>query len=986
MECFFRNAGEGVIQDSSTVLLGLEEAVRSVVLSRDGSDDPDLFLAKKLVAIREKVKAWRKERLLVDKQEEDEASALVEDLENILETRKLTETEEWMLAEGKKVLKDLSLSKISDLKQRARVRWALDGDENSSYFHGCINGRKAANAIPGLSLNGEWISSPPRVKKEVLAFFRSRFKEALPCRPRIVCNNFKKISADQSSFLIAPFSYAEVKEAVFGCGDDRAPGPDGFNFRFIKHFWDFFEEDFRAIAGHFFSSSKINVGCSSSFITLVPKSADPVSLNGYRPINLVGVISKFLSKLLANRLKVVVGSVISEAQSAFLKGKFILDGPLVLNEVINWCKKNRKQAFILKIDFEKAYDNVNWNFLVDSMLQMGFPSLWVSWINGIVSSARSSVLVNGSPTFEFQCGKGLRQGDPISPFLFLMVMEVLACMIDKGVEVGVLNGICSPAEGPTISHLLFADDAVIIGDWSKVNLENVVRILRCFRICSGLKINLSKCNLFGLGVETPEVEGLASVVGCSVGGFPFKFLGVVVGANMNKISNWKPVSDVFDARLSRWKSSCLSIGGRVVLIKSVLQSLPGYYFSLFRAPVSVIKNLEGKIKKFLWGNVEGRRPMYWVNWDRVALPKDKGGLGLAKLASINISLLVKWGWRYKTEQNVLWKRVVDAFHTVRRNWDFFPCRKGLGGPWSNIVKVLSTTNIEGVPLQHYFKGAVGNGRDITFWVDQWVGDKPLKDLCPLLFGLERKKRCKVGQRLIKYPEGMVKCWEWSRQPMSGQEVLELARLYSALDSVSLSDQSDRWIWSGSIDGGFSVGSVKDMLTADRDVSGIYILEWCKWIPAKCNIFAWRAEMDRLPTAAALSRRGILMEDPNCPFCSECEETVDHIFTACSFAVVIWQHLSVWCGIPSLFAFSFKDLLEFQLFSGLSGKKKEVLYGLIIIVCWSIWRSRNGVRFNNKEARVEDVISEIKACGFLWAKNRAKLGHLSWSDWCKFVFM
>ncbi|MFS7931420.1 putative RNA-directed DNA polymerase [Helianthus anomalus] len=322
-----------------------------------------------------------------------------------------------------------------------------------------------------------------------------------------------------------------------------------------------------------------------------------------------------------------MGFVISNSQSAFLKGKFILDGPMVINEVIGWCKKNRKQTFILKIDFEKAYDNVNWNFLLESMVQMGFPSKWISWTRGIMSSARSSVLVNGSPTFEFQCGKGLRQGDPISPFLFLVVMEVLSCMIDRGVEVGVLNGIKSPDEGPTISHLLYADDAIIIGEWSKVNIENVVRILRCFRICSELKINLAKCSLFGLGVESVEIEEMAYIVRCSVGALPFKYLGVIVGANMNRVSNWKSVYDVFDARLSKWKSLCLSIGGRVVLIKSVLQSLPGYYFSIYRAPVTVIKDLESKIKKFLWSNTEGRKSMHWVNWDRVALPKSKGGLG-----------------------------------------------------------------------------------------------------------------------------------------------------------------------------------------------------------------------------------------------------------------------------------------------------------------------------------------------------------------------
>ncbi|KAJ0511407.1 putative reverse transcriptase zinc-binding domain-containing protein [Helianthus annuus] len=519
-----------------------------------------------------------------------------------------------------------------------------------------------------------------------------------------------------------------------------------------------------------------------------------------------------------------------------------------------------------------------------------------------------------------------------------------------------------------------------------MNLENVVRILRCFRICSGLKINLAKSNLFGLGVPVGEIEEMAAIVRCSSGSFPFKYLGVTVGANMNKVSSWKMVYDVFDDRLSKWKSLCLSIGGRVVLIKSVLQSLPGYYFSIYRAPVTVIKDLEVKIKKFLWGNSEGSRSMHWVKWDRVALPKANGGLGLSKLLTINLALLSKWGWRYKTEENSLWKRVVEALHYSGRKWDFLPSRKGWSGPWSNIAKVIARITIDGKPIRCFFKSDIGDGSATSFWLDPWVGEVLLKDLCPLLFVLESRKKCKVSDRLIRYSNGVSKNWEWRRNPVSGQEVVELARMYAALESVELSCGRDKWKWTGAADGTFSVGSVKKLLIGSRDPSDIFIFDWCKWIPAKCNIFAWRAEMDRLPTAAALARRGIILDDQFCPFCSEHMETVEHMFLACGFASVLWQHLSAWCKVPNPFFFSFKDLLEFKLYSGLSGKKAEIFYGLLIIGCWSLWRLRNKSRFNNKEARIEDVLSEVKSCGFLWAKNRAKLGSLSWSDWCKFVNM
>ncbi|XP_021992150.1 uncharacterized protein LOC110888965 [Helianthus annuus] len=131
-----------------------------------------------------------------------------------------------------------------------------------------------------------------------------------------------------------------------------------------------------------------------------------------------------------------------------------------------------------------------------------------------------------------------------------------------------------------------------IGEWSRMNIVNVLRILRVFHICSGLKINLTKSNIFSFGVEPEDLNDMASLLGCKAGKFPFKYLGLLVGANMNRVSNWKPVYDLFDVRLAKWKAGLLSIGGRITLTKAVLESLPIYYFSLYRAPVQVINELE----------------------------------------------------------------------------------------------------------------------------------------------------------------------------------------------------------------------------------------------------------------------------------------------------------------------------------------------------------------------------------------------------------
>ncbi|XP_022014254.1 uncharacterized protein LOC110913739 [Helianthus annuus] len=185
-----------------------------------------------------------------------------------------------------------------------------------------------------------------------------------------------------------------------------------------------------------------------------------------------------------------------------------------------------------------------------------------------------------------------------------MVMEALSGIIKKACSIGTFLGVGLPKEGPVLSHLLYADDAMVMGEWSESNFTCLRRMLRIFHMCSSLRINIHKSTLYGVGVDREAVDGMASGLGCRSGDTPFNYLGIQVGANMTRINNWDPVVKVFKTRLSRWKSKTLSIGGRLTLIKSVLQSLPSYYFSLFKALVGVVNVLEGLIRRFLWGGSE----------------------------------------------------------------------------------------------------------------------------------------------------------------------------------------------------------------------------------------------------------------------------------------------------------------------------------------------------------------------------------------------
>nr|GFC46631.1 RNA-directed DNA polymerase, eukaryota, reverse transcriptase zinc-binding domain protein [Tanacetum cinerariifolium] len=225
----------------------------------------------------------------------------------------------------------------------------------------------------------------------------------------------------------------------------------------------------------------------------------------FRPISLIGSVYKIVAKILANRLVLLLGGLVSDTQSAFLKERQILDGPFILNEVIQWCKKKKKQSMIFKVDFEKAYDSVRWDFVDTILRKFGFGDKWCKWIHSCLQSSRGSILINSSPTPEFQFFKGIKQGDPLSPFFFILVMESLHLSFQRVVDVELFSRIKLDSS-MSVSQLFYADDAIFMGQWNQFNIDTIVRVLKVFHSASGLRINMKKSKLMGIVVDASRVE------------------------------------------------------------------------------------------------------------------------------------------------------------------------------------------------------------------------------------------------------------------------------------------------------------------------------------------------------------------------------------------------------------------------------------------------------------------------------------------------
>ncbi|GJU55846.1 RNA-directed DNA polymerase, eukaryota [Tanacetum coccineum] len=711
-------------------------------------------MMKKLKYLKQKIRDWNKGNMKSSKNIKAKLKDDLKAVDDIIDNGEGNDEVVKLRMDVLKSIQDIDKIQSLDAAQKAKIKWSIEGDENSSFYHGVLNKKRSQLNIRGILVDGTWVDNPQRVKNEFLHHFSKRFDKPAANRASLVMNFSKILSCDQQVELELEVSKDEVKRAVWDCGTDKAPGPDGFTFGFYRRFWKVIENDVFDAVNHFFTYGDIPKGCNSSFIALIPKIPDA-----------------------------------------------------------NVSKK--KQSLIFKVDFEKAYDSVRWDFLDEVLKKFGFGDKWCTWIQSCLRSSRGSIIINGSPTAEFQFHKGLKQGDPLSPFLFILIMESLHLSFQRVVDARMFKGI-TLSSSLMLSHMFYADDVIFVGQWCDDNINTLVQVLECFFHASGLHINMNKSKLMGVLVDDEKVKQAASKLGCLILKPPFSYLGSKVGGSMHRIQAWNEVVDRVYARLSKWKMKTLSIGGRLTLLKSVLGSMPIYHMSIFRVPMSVLRRLESIRSHFFNGHDPNSKRTSWVKWKNVLASKEKGGLGVSSLYALNRGLMFKWVWRFFTQNTSLWSRVIKAIHgedgkVGKQVKSAFPSY------WMDIVHEINVLKNQGINLLNCMQMKLGNGDKTAFWEDIWIGHIVLKDLYPRIYALETCKFVKV------------------------------------LD-VNLVPVSDRWKWSLENSGDFSVASVRKMLD-DKMLSDVTTkTRWIKLVPIKVNVHAWKVKIDSLPTRFNISRR------------------------------------------------------------------------------------------------------------------------------------
>ncbi|OMO50989.1 reverse transcriptase [Corchorus capsularis] len=431
------------------------------------------------------------------------------------------------------------------------------------FFHQSTIQRRQRNKILKLKdSNGDWIENEEDIQQLFKEFYSDLFRsdgnseEVLDCIPNLV-------SDEMNDKLTAAITEAEIETATFELGTFQAPGPDGYNGVFNQKYWSIVKEAvIKAVRG-FFESGNMLKEINTTNLVVIPKVKKPDEVGQFRPIGCCNFIYKVISKVLVNRLKPFMDDLITPNQSAFIAGRQIQDNIIIANEVFHYLrlkKKGKKADMALKIDMNMAYDKVEWGFLEAVMNRLGFARRWVHWIVECVSSTSFNILFNGKRSDVFFPSRGLRQGDPLSPYLFLFVIDVLSRIINKSLESGTIT--------------------------------EFICILQIYSAASGQAVNFEKsCVVFSSNTNEQVREELAQFLQIPAAEHPGTYLGIPSFWGKTKCEAMKFIKERVVQKVKGWKQNLLTQAGREILIKSVATAVPLHTMQCFKIPKRIFEEV-----------------------------------------------------------------------------------------------------------------------------------------------------------------------------------------------------------------------------------------------------------------------------------------------------------------------------------------------------------------------------------------------------------
>lgn len=673
------------------------------------------------------------------------------------------------------------------------------------------------------------------------------------------------ISDIHTENLIKPVDQEEIFQTFKHMAKSKCPGPDGFTTEFFLSTWAITGEDVCKGIKHFFDTLHLPRIINSAAIALIPKSSNAASMNHYRPISCCNTLYKCVAKILSNRMRVIMVGLISPNQSAFIPNRVIGDNILLAQSL---CKDYHLETgpprCAIKLDIRKAFDTLNWCFLFKAMVRMGFPNRFVDWVKQCVTSTMFSIKVNGSLEGFFPGKSGLRQGEPLSPYLFTIAMEVLTACLNKVAAHDDFE-YHGRTEITKTSSLLFADDAFLFAKGNEPSIRLLIEGVNEFAAISGLKPNPDKCSCFFSNVSLQVIQNVLNFSGFSWGDLPVSYLGIPLITRCLSKLDCQPLLMKICSKLLMWTNIFLSFAGRLQLIKSVLMGIFNYWAGHIFLPVSILKEIQSKCARFLWAGSNTTTCHYKVSWKECCLPKCEGGLGLRDLTEWNHAATLFQLWRLIQPNSVsLWVQWFNAH--ILRGKGFWTLSNTKSLAWS-VKKILLVRDT----AIRFIKYNVAASSRFLLWHDPWLCNRPLIH--------------EFGAHLISITDSsnmasvstIMHNGRWNPHPSNHALAIEL-RLLLQNSRIYMRDQVT---WDNNT-GSVTTSTVWNSIR--RRASGPAWLQvlWHSLHIPKCTFILWLGLKNRLLTRDRMLQFG-MNTDPACLLCSTSNESALHLLTQCHFS-------------------------------------------------------------------------------------------------------
>ena len=680
-------------------------------------------------------------------------------------------------------------------------------------------------------------------------------------------------------------SESEIKAIFFKLKPHKTPGPDGLTSGFFKASWDVLGSEVVVSIQSFFATAFLPSSTNATILSLVPKFPGASKVTDYRPIACLNTIYKVLSRLLVKRLKPILTSLIMPCQTAFIKGRLLVENTTLAGELINGYLKNKgSKRITIKVDIAKDFDTLSWDFLLTCLRGLQLSPLFLSWLKACICTPSYMVGYNGTVNGYFKGRRGLRQGDPLSPYLFVIAMNFLSLMLTRAAQDNNIkyHAKCSAMK---LTHLSFADDLLIFIDGSLNSVQQVLQVLKEFELRSGLVVSFQKTSFFSSGLSEEEVDTIHASTRMQKGSLPFRYLGVPLNSKKLSLVNCQPLLQQIKAKFSSWSVKTLSYSGRLLLIKTVISGITTFWCSAFLLPKACINKINSMCSFFLWkGNLEGHHSTK-VAWDRVTLTKDQGGLGVKDLLTWNRACCIRLIWLLFFREDSVWAawfKEVILKGTLDNYWTIKPSQS-----YSWLVNKLIKARPIVFPL---IKIRLENGRRARFWSPNWAPEG-------CILALQAASNSRLGISKTATIASLCRNGSWCLPPARSDAMLEL---YVYITTIELTDREDYYEWEiqGKISTVFSTGDIYTYLRGDiQNLIWTKLIWFSRAIPRHAFHF-WLMMLNRCPTKDRLQSWG-LQVDPSCLLCNSTTETRNHLYFECNYSFDLWSQVAARCRLQPL---------------------------------------------------------------------------------------